>query len=402
MDALREPTSAISYIVSRQLSEFFPELASIECSSSGFDLFEYAGDGLCEVAKSEKVFSEMVTHWYGLGYGTWESPGNSWFDVDWQGHHLGVLLLSWESRQSSGRGTWILAETKEIATSFLIAVCEWCTEIRGEILVFEGGCWQKSKDLYESIQAASFDNLILSPEIKKEIQEDFRQFFAARPEYERYRIPWKRGVLFHGPPGNGKTHTLKALVNWLEQPCLYVKSFKSPYESDHEMIRRVFSRARQTTPCLLLLEDLDSLINDENRSYFLNELDGFAANMGIVVLATTNHPEKLDPAIVDRPSRFDRKYAFPLPNTEERQAYLHLWNQKAEPEIRVSENGLAAIAKDTDGFSFAYLKELWLSSLMRWISVKKAGTMDDIMVAQAALLKLQMTTPISESAPEPD
>ena len=69
----------------------------------------------------------------------------------------------------------------------------------------------------------------------------------------------------------------------------------------------VFDKAREMAPCLLVLEDLDSLINDRNRSFFLNQLDGIEGNDGLLVLTTTNHPERLDPALSDRPSRFDRK-----------------------------------------------------------------------------------------------
>src|SRR5881396_1229792 len=92
------------------------------------------------------------------------------------------------------------------------------------------------------------------------------------------------------------------------------------------------SRSYLTGPCLL--------IDEENRAFFLNELDGFAANTGVVVLATTNHPEKLDPAILDRPSRFDRKYYFSLPAPRERLAYAFSWNQSLEPELRLAEVSL--------------------------------------------------------------
>lgn len=61
------------------------------------------------------------------------------------------------------------------------------------------------------------------------------------------------------------------------------------------------------SPCVLILEDLDSLINDANRSFFLNQLDGLENNDGILVIGSTNHFERLDPAITKRPSRFDRK-----------------------------------------------------------------------------------------------
>ncbi len=69
----------------------------------------------------------------------------------------------------------------------------------------------------------------------------------------------------------------------------------------------VFSQARQTAPCCLILEDLDSLINDRNRSYFLNQLDGLEGNDGLLVIGTTNHFDRLDPGLSSRPSRFDRK-----------------------------------------------------------------------------------------------
>jgi SpoVK/Ycf46/Vps4 family AAA+-type ATPase len=145
-------------------------------------------------------------------------------------------------------------------------------------------------------------------------------------------------------------------------------------------------------PCLLVLEDLDSLITPENRSYFLNELDGFAANVGIVTLATTNHPERLDPAILDRPSRFDRKYPFDLPGPAERVSYLRMWNDTLQEALRLSEPEIAHLAELTPGFSFAYLKELVLSSTMRWIACPQPGGMVMFMTAQAMALREQMSS----------
>src|SRR5205085_9034892 len=196
---------------------------------------------------------------------------------------------------------------------FLEAVCNWNMEVRGEVLVFDQGCWYKDEKLFQAIKDATFDNLILRGSLKQDIRGDLEQFFASRATYESYGVPWKRGILFVGTPGNGKTHAVKALINAMGQPCLYVKSFKYEYSTDEENISKVFEQARKSAPCILVLEDLDSLVTPRNRSFFLNELDGFAANIGIVTLATTNHPERLDPSILDRPSRFDRKYPFDLP-----------------------------------------------------------------------------------------
>jgi transitional endoplasmic reticulum ATPase len=69
----------------------------------------------------------------------------------------------------------------------------------------------------------------------------------------------------------------------------------------------VFNKARQLSPCVLVLEDLDSLVDDANRSFFLNQLDGLEGNDGLLVIGTTNHFDRLDPGISMRPSRFDRK-----------------------------------------------------------------------------------------------
>jgi SpoVK/Ycf46/Vps4 family AAA+-type ATPase len=198
--------------------------------------------------------------------------------------------------------------------------------------------------------------------------------------------------LFIGPPGNGKTHTLKALVNQLGKPCLYVKGFKSEYATDQENIRLVFQRARMTVVCLLILEDLDSMIDDKSRAFFLNELDGFETNTGLVVLATTNHPERLDPAILDRPSRFDRKYYFDLPGEAERSAYIGTWNNELQAELRLSETVAVEVMEQTEGFSFAYMKELFLSAMMRWMASAGGISMDKIILVQATQLREQMIT----------
>jgi transitional endoplasmic reticulum ATPase len=70
---------------------------------------------------------------------------------------------------------------------------------------------------------------------------------------------------------------------------------------------QMFNKARQLSPCVVVLEDLDSLINDNNRSFFLNQLDGLEGNDGLLVIGSTNHFDRLDPGLSSRPSRFDRK-----------------------------------------------------------------------------------------------
>jgi len=79
------------------------------------------------------------------------------------------------------------------------------------------------------------------------------------------------------------------------------------FAGEEYAITQVFAKARAESPCVLILEDLDSLINDANRSFFLNQLDGLENNDGLLVIGSTNNFERLDPVITKRPSRFDRK-----------------------------------------------------------------------------------------------
>ncbi|HLK58462.1 MAG TPA: ATP-binding protein [Chthonomonadaceae bacterium] len=400
-EALSRPASAIPYFLTQQLTTLYPGKALLQCDRPyAFDVEAYARAGHCAAALHPQLVHQIATRWEGVEQGLVSEAENAWFEITWQGHPLEVLKLTWCEGGCTEERAWVLADTGEVAENFLAAVSEWCSEVRGEVLVFESGCWEKSEPLFRAIKNATFDNLILPAGLKEEIQADFSRFFASRPIYERYRVPWKRGVLFIGPPGNGKTHTVKALINGLGQPCLYVKSLKSRCDTEHANIRRVFERARKTTPCILVLEDLDSLLTDANRSFFLNELDGFAANTGIVVLATTNHPERLDPAILERPSRFDRKYHFELPCVAERNAYLRAWNETLEPALRLSQPTLTQIACQTEGFSFAYLKELFLSAMMRWIADRLPGGMDAILPAQIGFLREQMRRAAEEPLPE--
>jgi AAA+ superfamily predicted ATPase len=333
---------------------------------------------------------------------TRDAISKAWLEVQWQGNSLDVLVLHIQGEGFQKIHTWLLADTEEIARGFFSAVSRWNAEIRSEVLVFDNGCWYKDEHLFQDIKNATFENLILRGNLKQEILDDLVQFFAARALYEEHDVPWKRGILFVGPAGNGKTHTIKALINSLDQPCLYVKSFRAAHApgADEFNIRQVFDRARRTSPCVLVLEDLDSLLTSENRSFFLNELDGFASNIGIVTLATTNHPERLDPSILDRPSRFDRKYPFDLPEEPERRAYITMWNESLKLNLRLSEEGVAKISELTSDFSFAYLKELFLSSKMRWIAHPQQGTMEQVMIEQVDKLREQMLSANTASASE--
>ncbi|MCC6511893.1 MAG: ATP-binding protein, partial [Pirellulaceae bacterium] len=200
------------------------------------------------------------------------------------------------------------------------------------ILIFSSGRWNRSESLFQATQQASFEDLVLADDMKAAIRDDFVTFLKSEERYNRLGIAWRRGALMIGPPGNGKTHCVRALVKELAVSSLYVQSLSHPYYTADEMWQQVFDRARGLRPCVLVLEDLDALVTEENRSFFLNQLDGFEQNHGLIVLATTNHPDRIDPAIIDRPSRFDRKYHFNLPSLDERIDYLATWQNRLSDE----------------------------------------------------------------------
>ncbi|KAF4631341.1 hypothetical protein G7Y89_g6785 [Cudoniella acicularis] len=254
--------------------------------------------------------------------------------------------------------------------ALLLAVADWSAALHNEIYVFDDGSWEKDRELFTSVQDASWDDVILNQDMKDSLIADVQGFFDNQALYKKLAVPWKRGVILHGVPGNGKTISIKALINSLSKredpvPSLYVKSFDN-CNGPKRSIRSIFSHARTMAPCILIFEDLDSLVTAKTRSYFLNEVDGLESNDGILMIGSTNHLEKLDPAISKRPSRFDRKYHFRVPDVKEREAYARFWRGKLEGSEMVAfpEELCAVIAGLTEGFSFAYLKELFVIALM--------------------------------------
>lgn len=390
-DVLYNPTDLVGYCVSRRLGELYPAKAIVEGEATSFNIEAFVRAEQCVAVGELSVHNQIATEWVARGKRPLEVIENGWFNVLWKGQLIDVVLVTWSVDGCRLRRYWIIADSRDLGIEFFQAVCDWNGVARGEILVFEGGCWKKDTDLFNAIRSSSFANLVLRPGLVEEIRSDFEKFFVSRSLYEDYSIPWKRGVLFIGPPGTGKTHTVKALVNHLRQPCLYVKSFDTRYETSSDNIRAAFDGARQATPCIMVLEDLDSLVDVKSRSFFLNEMDGFASNHGLVVLATTNHAERLDPAIVDRPSRFDRKYYFGLPASTERLVYISTWNDSLKPELRLTAQGLRQIADLTDGFSFAYLKELFVSSMMQWMNDAGRIAMDEVTHQRVVLLRREMS-----------
>ncbi|KAH7343407.1 P-loop containing nucleoside triphosphate hydrolase protein [Rhizoctonia solani] len=326
------------------------------------------------------------------------------FDVWWKEERFIVFIASWSAGFAMTTQHFILKEGKDETASLglLMAAGYQFGQIGDSILVFNDGYWQNDYALWEEIQKADWKDVILSPDFKQEIQSDVTNFFASEAIYHELAIPWKRGVIFLGPPGNGKTISIKALMKSSKKPALYVKSFRG-WMGEEGSMREVFGRARREAPCLLILEDLDALINDENRSFFLNEIDGLENNDGLFIIGTTNHFERLDPGLSDRPSRFDRKYTFALPDRDERVQYAQYWQRKLKDNkdgkfhkpdqshvLTFPESLVEKVADLTAGFSFAYLKEAFVSTLVSMVGTHGEGRFEKLLVKQILELKKQI------------
>ncbi|KAI1457479.1 P-loop containing nucleoside triphosphate hydrolase protein [Annulohypoxylon moriforme] len=265
---------------------------------------------------------------------------------------------------------YILTTDAPKANDLCLAAGKWSSELHNEIWVFDGGYWQKNAALYQSVMGSSWDSVILDEDMKKAIINDHISFFDSQETYKNLKVPWKRGIIYYGPPGNGKTISIKAMMHTLYSrkdpiPTLYVRSLTS-YNGPEFSIKNIFIKARQFAPCYLVFEDLDTIVSDNVRSYFLNEVDGLKSNDGIFMIGSTNHLDRLDPGISKRPSRFDRKYLFPDPDLDQRIAYCKFWQSKLanNKDIEFPDKLCDAIAGITDKFSFAYMQEAFVAALV--------------------------------------
>lgn len=239
---------------------------------------------------------------------------------------------------------------------------------------------------------ATWEDLILPAELKSQIRDSFEAFIAAKEHYKKLGLPYRRGFLLVGPPGNGKTMVTKIIggsypVNMVS---LILKS-----DLDERIVDEAFRVACSNPPCVLILEDLDKIINASrvSLSYLLNKLDGMDAPEGALVVATTNEPQRLDPALLHRPSRFDRVWEFKLPEYSERLAMLTMRAGKY-----FSPPALETAAKDMHGFSMAYVQEAVVSSMM--MSIQSNSELCDEHLSKCVLqLRAQIKSATTGSSP---
>lgn len=203
------------------------------------------------------------------------------------------------------------------------------------------------------------EDVFLEEPLKKEIFRSIDEFFSDSGEFfKMYDIPYKRGILLYGSPGNGKTTLVKSIASSINAPVAYwqITEYTSSYT-----IKEVFSSVLKLAPMVLVIEDIDSMPAGV-RSVFLNTLDGATSKEGVFLIGTTNYPEKIDPALMNRSGRFDRAYEIKLPTKELR--YQYLMAKKLDRIL--SEEEIREVVETSKDFSYAQLNELYTSIALQW------------------------------------
>ena len=203
------------------------------------------------------------------------------------------------------------------------------------------------------------------------------------------RIP--KGVLLVGPPGTGKTLLAKAVAGEANVPFYYISGsdFVELFVGvGASRVRDMFKQAKQSAPCLIFIDEIDAVgrqrgsgiggghdEREQTLNQLLTEMDGFGANEGIIIIAATNRPDVLDPALL-RPGRFDRQVTVSLPDAKAREEIL---NVHARNKVFGNDVNLKALSLRTPGFSGADLENLLNeAALLAVRRNKEAITMDEI------------------------
>jgi hypothetical protein len=195
------------------------------------------------------------------------------------------------------------------------------------------------------------------------VVSEIQKFWERESIFVDYGLIYKRGILLYGPPGSGKSCTIQLIMEDVVQRNGIVIKFSDPYLFIDGM--RVLRQIQPNTPVVVILEDIDSTLQMFNESEILNILDGVNEVKKIVFLATTNYPEKLGARIVNRPSRFDKRFRIGYPTTESRKMYFEFLIGGGNPDklaqkVKELDLNIDQWVEDTEDMSIAHLKELFV------------------------------------------
>ena len=248
----------------------------------------------------------------------------------------------------------------------------------------------KIKNTNDEKRKTTFDDVAGADEEKEELQE-IVEFLKAPEKYNKLGARIPKGVLLVGPPGTGKTLLARAVAGEAGVPFFsisgsdFVEMFVGVGAS---RVRDLFEQAKKNSPCIIFIDEIDAVgrqrgaglggghdEREQTLNQLLVEMDGFGANEGVILIAATNRPDVLDPALM-RPGRFDRQVIVSYPDINGREAILkvHARKKPLAPDVK-----LKTIAKTTAGFTGADLENLLNeAALLAARKNKKAITMEEI------------------------
>ena len=250
---------------------------------------------------------------------------------------------------------------------------------------------------YTLLDRANFtwDDIIMSDEHRNEITRNISDFFTHFEVFKKHGIKLSRGVILNGPPGTGKTLTCNIIKSQLVDITTIVVTRDHIQEIGD--IANIYKMAQKMAPALVIVEDLDTIggISRSNGDHpllgeFLNALSGIESNKGVATLATTNHADKLDWALIDRPGRFDCRIELGYPNATIRKAIVEKYLQ---PLPHKNDLDLTYVVRKTEQMSGAYLEELVRLAFQNALSMvdyqadKSSITNKDLEYATELLLK---------------
>lgn len=226
--------------------------------------------------------------------------------------------------------------------------------------------------------------LLRFPETNSDkVVDEIQKFWKKENLFKEYKLTYKRGIILWGPPGSGKSCTIQLIMRDVVERDGVVIKFGHP-GLFCEGIRK-FREIQPTTPIVILMEDVDSILEVYNESEVLNILDGVNQIDKAVFLATTNYPEKLGARIINRPSRFDKRFKIGHPNAESRRMYFEYIMGGAQ-KVKDMKINLDQWVEDTEEFSIAHLKELFTAVVILG---------DEYNEALEVLASMRETKPIS-------
>ena len=224
-----------------------------------------------------------------------------------------------------------------------------------------------AKVYVQSSEGIHFADVAGEDEAKENLQE-IVNYLHDPSKYKEIGASMPKGILLVGPPGTGKTMLAKAVAGESNVPFFsisgseFVEMFVGMGASK---VRELFSQAKEKAPCIVFIDEIDAIGqkrsggayggNDEREqtlNQLLTEMDGFEGNNGVIILAATNRPESLDPALT-RPGRFDRRVPVELPDLKGREAILRVHAKKVKLEPDVDFTAIARMASGASGAELA-------------------------------------------------